>query len=283
MLAQALDTRATLEFAADVRRDLSKTPQRELHSKYLYDDVGSALFEAITLLPEYGLTRADERLLRAHAGDIVRHACRRLRSSPNSAAAAARRRAGSWKRWRGGTYVLYYPIDVSAAALHACRNEMGTIDSVHIVEIESTYTDGLKEVTARRSPGESLLVLFLGSTIGNFERGPGAEFPARDPRAASARRRAAAGHGSGQAVVAGAPRLRRSHRRDGRIQSEPAGAHQSRAGRAISTCAQFRHEARYNEAERRIEMHLRSRDRADRAHPRRGFPGHAAGRRNHLD
>src|ERR1700749_743774 len=58
------------EFAADVRSGLSK-PQKELHSKYLYDELGSSLFEAITHLPEYGLTRADERLLRRHAGDIA--------------------------------------------------------------------------------------------------------------------------------------------------------------------------------------------------------------------
>ena len=72
MLAQALDTQAA-QFASDVRYFLSKTPQRELHSKYLYDDVGTALFEVITLLPEYGLTRADERLLKAHADDIAGH------------------------------------------------------------------------------------------------------------------------------------------------------------------------------------------------------------------
>src|SRR5262245_26219913 len=71
MFAHALDARATREFAADVRRDLGKPPQRELHSKYLYDAVGTALFEVITLLPEYGLTRADERLLQANAAEIT--------------------------------------------------------------------------------------------------------------------------------------------------------------------------------------------------------------------
>ena len=45
--------------------------QKELPSKYLYDDIGSALFEVISVLPEYGLTRADERLLRRHAYEIV--------------------------------------------------------------------------------------------------------------------------------------------------------------------------------------------------------------------
>ena len=50
-------------FAADVRAGLTHTPQKELPSKYLYDEVGSALFEVITVLPEYGVTRAEERLL----------------------------------------------------------------------------------------------------------------------------------------------------------------------------------------------------------------------------
>src|SRR6266487_336170 len=58
-------------FAADVRAGLSKS-QKELPAKYLYDEVGSALFETITVLPEYGLTRADERLLRRHAEEMVR-------------------------------------------------------------------------------------------------------------------------------------------------------------------------------------------------------------------
>jgi len=59
------------EFAADVRESLTKPGQRELPSKYLYDEVGSALFEAICVLPEYGLTRADARLLEKHSREIV--------------------------------------------------------------------------------------------------------------------------------------------------------------------------------------------------------------------
>ena len=50
------------DFAADVRDGLTKPIQKELPSKYLYDTIGSKLFEAICELPEYGLTRADSRL-----------------------------------------------------------------------------------------------------------------------------------------------------------------------------------------------------------------------------
>ena len=57
------------EFACDVRSGLGKR-QKELPSKYLYDELGSALFDAITVLPEYGLTRADDRILQRHAAEI---------------------------------------------------------------------------------------------------------------------------------------------------------------------------------------------------------------------
>ena len=71
MLTQAITANPLYEFAAEVRAGLMRQDQKELPSKYLYDDVGSALFEVISVLPEYGLTRADERLLRRHAHDIV--------------------------------------------------------------------------------------------------------------------------------------------------------------------------------------------------------------------
>ena len=59
------------DLAGDVRAGLCRPGQKELLSKYLYDEIGSALFEVVSLLPEYGLTRADERLLQRHATDIV--------------------------------------------------------------------------------------------------------------------------------------------------------------------------------------------------------------------
>jgi L-histidine Nalpha-methyltransferase len=255
MLAQALDTRARQEFASDVRRDLSKIPQRELHSKYLYDAIGSALFEVITLLPEYGLTRADERLLMANAADIVQS----LPSPPIVAELGSG--SGRKTRWilealARRAYVLYYPIDVSASALRACRNELGTIDSVHIVEIEGSYTDGLREVTRRRS-GEPLLVLFLGSTIGNFERGPAEQF-LREIRALLC---------PGDALLLGTD-LVKPMSQVLPAYDDPIGVTAAfnlnllaRINRELDgdfDLRKFRHEARYNQAEQRVEMHLRS-------------------------
>ena len=71
MLVHAITADPVYEFAADVREGLSKPGQKELLSKYLYDDVGSALFEVISLLPEYGLTRADERLIQEVLGIAI--------------------------------------------------------------------------------------------------------------------------------------------------------------------------------------------------------------------
>src|SRR5208283_5288772 len=71
MATRALALDETAAFAADVRAGLTKPGQKELASKYLYDEVGSRLFDVISLLPEYGLTRADERLLRRYAHEIV--------------------------------------------------------------------------------------------------------------------------------------------------------------------------------------------------------------------
>src|SRR5271170_5407789 len=71
MQTYSLPTRHVSEIARCVGECLTKEGQKELPSKYLYDEVGSALFEAICVLPEYGLTRADARLLEKHAREIV--------------------------------------------------------------------------------------------------------------------------------------------------------------------------------------------------------------------
>src|ERR1051325_4177751 len=73
-LPGAAAARDESEFARAVRAGLSKEAQKELPSRYFYDDVGSALFDVITLLPEYGLSRADSRLLRRNAQEIITRA-----------------------------------------------------------------------------------------------------------------------------------------------------------------------------------------------------------------
>jgi L-histidine Nalpha-methyltransferase len=175
MLVHAITTNVSYEFAADVRVGLIRQGQKELPSKYLYDEVGSSLFEVISLLPEYGLTRADERLLRRHAHEIVE------RLAGPIAVAELGSGTGKKTRWilealGRRQHTTYYPVEISHAALAMCERELQDIDSVNIVGFEREYREGLLEVAARRKPGQHLLVLFLGSTIGNFDRMAGIAF-----------------------------------------------------------------------------------------------------------
>src|SRR5215470_3518620 len=155
------------EFAAEIRAGLTKKGQKELPSKYLYDALGSKLFEAICELPEYGVTRADERLLQSHSEEIAQLipdsvmvcelGCGSGRKTRFVLEALSRRRR-----------INYFPIEISPSALAVCRRELGDIESIGIVGLEREYLDGLLEVAARRREGQRILVLFLGSTIGNF-------------------------------------------------------------------------------------------------------------------
>jgi L-histidine Nalpha-methyltransferase len=175
MLVHAIPTNATYDFADDVRAGLTRFGQKELPSKYLYDDVGSALFEVISYLPQYGLTRADERLLRRHADEIV--------DRLNGPVAVAELGSGTGKktRWLLEAFcrrqrTSYYPVEISRSALVMCERELSDIDSISIVGFEREYLDGLLEVASYRKLGQRLFVLFLGSTIGNFDREAGMKF-----------------------------------------------------------------------------------------------------------
>jgi L-histidine Nalpha-methyltransferase len=169
MLVHTIPSNVSYEFGADVRNGLTRLGQKELPSKYLYDDVGSALFEVISHLPEYGLTRADERLLRRHAREIVE------RVAGPVAVAELGSGSGRKTRWLLEAFcrrqrTSYYPVEISHSALVMCQRELSDIDAISIVGFEREYLDGLLEVAAYRKNGEHLLVLFLGSTIGNFDR-----------------------------------------------------------------------------------------------------------------
>src|SRR4029077_4698938 len=141
--------------------------QKELPSKYFYDEVGSALFEAITVLPEYGLFRADERLLRENAEAIA--------ETLPGCVVVAELGSGTGKKtfWMLDALAkrqptVYHPIEISSKALDQCSRELGQLPNVNVRPLQQPYLEGLLSVAAARRPGERLLVLFLGSTIGNF-------------------------------------------------------------------------------------------------------------------
>ena len=162
-------------FIADLRGGLTRPGQKELPSKYLYDEVGSALFETICVLHEYGLTRADTRLLSRHARTWVEKLPTPLLVTELG--------SGSSKKTRLILEPLvkrqpttFLPIDISFAAIVQCERELGDVPGLEVVGLNTEYLVGLREVAAQRRDDTNLLVLFLGSTIGNFNRAAGEEF-----------------------------------------------------------------------------------------------------------
>ena len=246
----------TEAFAADVRAGLSGKI-KALPSKYLYDPLGSALFEAITELPEYGLTRAEERILARHRGEIARQLPRGI--------AVAELGAGSGRKTvpvldailTRQHAVSYTAIDLSTAALDDCARLVAGRPGIRFRAIAATYLEGLAQVTAARTPGTPLLLLFLGSTIGNFDDGEQRTF--LDGVRGLLR--------EGDALLIGAD-LEKPVDRILTAYDDPLGvtaafdlnvlARINRELHGDFDLKAFRHEARWSARFRRVEMHLRS-------------------------
>jgi dimethylhistidine N-methyltransferase len=256
MLIRDCATENVNSFAEDVRDGLGRAGQKELPSKYLYDDIGSALFEAITKLPEYGLTRAEERILRRHSADIAEHL--------TAHGMVVELGSGSGRKTRQILEALahhksmtYCPIEISSEALVSCERELDDLVHVSILGFETEYLDGLSRAVARRKPGDAVVVLFLGSSIGNFDRGPAQEFLRRIRQTIQ----------PGDSLLLGAdlekPLAQLIPAYDDSLGVTEAFNRNllARINRELEgdfDLSRFEHVALYNAQARRIEMHLRS-------------------------
>lgn len=258
MAAPATAVVPLAQFAADVRTGLSQ-PRKQLPSKYFYDAMGSALFEAICLLPEYGLTRADERLLTRHADEIVARLPPSLQVAELGSGSGLKTRRLLSAVCRRGP-VSYHPIEISPSALAACAAQLAGIERLHVHPIQREYLDGLHAVAAARRTRQRLLVLFLGSTIGNFETGADAQF-LRSIRGCLQ---------PGDALLLGTDLVKRT----GVMRAAYDDALGVTAAFNLNLLArinhelqgdfdlrQFRHLARFNDATSSIEMHIQSKRR----------------------
>ena len=167
-----LRDKPSVVFAADVARDLALAP-KQLQSKYLYDALGSSLFEAICRLPWYRITRAERGLLHRHASAIVARLCAHEGAVPLIVElgcgsgekivilAEALQSAGG----RGRVHL----IDISPQALEQSERTLGRLDHISVVGHRETYEVGLRKAAAARDGDQPMLVLLLGSNIGNFD------------------------------------------------------------------------------------------------------------------
>lgn len=156
-------------FVRDVRNGLAEAP-RQLPSRYLYDSLGSSLFDAICRLPWYKVTRAETRLLQRHACEV--------RTLAGAVTRIVELGPGNGEKLEtlldsGGPCagrLEVHLVDVSASALQMASQRIGIRQRVRVAEHEATYEEGLVDATAgSQGPGQTL-ALFLGSNIGNFDR-----------------------------------------------------------------------------------------------------------------
>lgn len=169
-------------FAEEVGASLRERPRR-LPAHALYDAIGSSLFDAICHLPWYPITRAETALLRTHRRSILEAAGRHPRIvelGPGNGEKLAMLMHGI-----GSRRVPYdvHLVDVSATALDAATGRLRRLPGVAVHTHVARYEVGLRDVTRSRVRGETLLVAFLGSNIGNFDP-PDAAALLRDIRGA---------------------------------------------------------------------------------------------------
>lgn len=241
--------------AQDVLRGLSAEP-KNLPPKLFYDAEGSRLFEEITRTPEYYLTRTERGIFEQFAGEMVRAAGSNLTLVELGAGSASKTRILIRAILRRQLRLEFHPVDVSPAALkEAVASLNGDFSRLHVSPIAADYSHELPDLRSR--PGRKL-VLFIGSTIGNFE----------PEEARGFLKRLAASLQPGDALLLGfdmvkdAQMLQAAYNDAADVTAQFNKNILARVNRELAAdfeLDEFKHVALWNARKSRIEMHLESR------------------------
>jgi L-histidine Nalpha-methyltransferase len=248
---------ASTPIAVEVFTGLTAEP-KTLSPWLFYDEAGSRLFEDITELPEYYVTRTEREILAEHADEIVSAAAGGRDLSMIELGAGTATKTGlllsAAVRLQGS--VTYYPIDVSQSALDEARTRLeAELPEVTVEPIVADYTEGMRQNSRARSGRR--LVLYIGSSIGNFSPADAVEV-LRGVRAQLS---------SGDCLLLGTDMVK-----DARMlhaaYDDAAGVTArfnmnvlTRINRELDAdfdLPLFRHQARWNAQESRVAMHLES-------------------------
>ena len=247
---------AESEDGEEIRRCLTEAPKR-LPCRFFYDELGSQLFERISALPEYYLTRTERALLEDVAGEIAARsgACEIVELGSGSSFKTQHLLDAYDKLDKALSYV---PIDVSPSSLERGAAELlARYPGLAVHAIVGTYEAGLALLAASRpeDAGHQRLLVFLGSTIGNLTVAETLHFL----RAARAALR------PGDWLLIGTD-LEKDPRIIDAAYNDSQGVtaafnlnilrHINRRFRADFALDRFAHRAFYNREERQIEMHL---------------------------
>ncbi len=252
----SLPEAANTPVGAEVYRGLTSLP-KTLSPWLFYDEEGSRLFEAITELPEYYLTRTERAIFADYGDEILDAAADGGKLKIIELGAGTATKTGLLLQaavHRQGT-VDYLAIDVSETALAAAEQRIAAdIPGVNVISRIGDYTEGIEEVPCE---GQRRMVLYIGSSIGNFEPDDAVQVLRQ------VRRRLV----PGDKLLLGADRVKERSVLV-RAYDDQAGVTAAfnkniltRINRELGAnfnLRLFRHRARWNHEHSRIEMHLES-------------------------
>ncbi len=253
--------------AQETRAGLTAKP-KTLSPWLFYDEAGSHLFEQITELPEYYLTRIERGIFSAHAEEILRAAGTADGPVPAGKLTVIELGAGTATKTglllsaavRQQGSVVYQPVDVSETALEEASDNI--LNNIPGVTVRCQVADYTREaLPLNRLPDMRTLALYIGSSIGNFTPGDGRDV-LRNLRAQLL---------PGDRLLLGTDLGPGAHKTEATLlaaYSDAAGVTAAfnlnvlrRLNRDLGAdfqLSQFRHKARWNPGESRIEMHLES-------------------------
>lgn len=245
-------------FAREVRAGLTAT-RKHLHCKYFYDERGSRLFEAITELPEYYLTRAGMEILERHAREIVELVPEGATLVELGSGSSTKTRCLIEAFLARRPTLRYVPVDISKSMLEesACAL-LEDHSGLRITAIAAEYADGLRRLSEEADGAK--LILWLGSNVGNLH----------PPEAATFLRRVRAEMLGTDRLLMGVD-LRKSREALEAAYDDSQGVTArfnlnllARINRELGgefDLERFSHRAAWNETEGRIEIHIVSRAR----------------------
>ena len=164
------------EFGNDISVGLSNLIQKSTPSKYLYDDIGSELFEKITLQPEYYPTKTEIKILENYSNEIIKRLQKETILIELGSGSSKKTKFLFNELLKKQDRLYYFPIDISFNFLASVvTNLENSLKNVIVKGIPYEYIDGINHCNNILFENNieikniSRLIIFLGSSIGNFE------------------------------------------------------------------------------------------------------------------
>ena len=148
--------------------------QKSIHPKFFYDKNGSELFEKICKLPEYYLTRTEISILRKLDGRLSAYMNEEFRLVELGSGSSYKTRILLSMLEKLQKHVEYFPIDISTILKESTTTLLNDYKNLHMTGIIDNYESGLKFV--KNYDSRKNLIVFLGSSFGNFDYEPGLRF-----------------------------------------------------------------------------------------------------------